>query len=137
VRGVVLDAPAFLSDKELVTRYAPSVTPTWDGSHWLRAWHHIRDSELWWPWFERKHENARRTARIDPHELTLRVREAMKQPANYEAGWRACLSYDWRSRIEGLPITYIAAREDVFAHLTPAATLVEDTASARAAAIRR
>ena len=54
-----------------------------------------------------------------------------------EAAWRACLSYDWRRRIEGLPITYIAAREDVFAHLTPGATLVEDSAAARAAAIRR
>ena len=137
VRRLVLDAPAFLEDRQMAARYAPSVTPTWDGSHWLRAWHHIRDQELWWPWYERTHENVRRTARIDPQELTLRVREAMKQPASYEAAWRACLSYDWRSRIEGLPITYIAAREDVFAHLTPAASLIEDTPQARAAAIRR
>ena len=79
----------------------------------------------------------RRSARIDPQDLTIRVREAMKQPASYEPAWRACLSYDWRSRIDGLPITYIAAREDVFAHLTPAATLVDDTPQARAAAIRR
>ena len=137
VRDIVLDAPAFVNDQWLAERYAPSVTPTWDGGHWLRAWHHIRDSELWWPWFERKHENVRRCARIEPQDLTIRVREAMKQPASYEAAWRACLGYDWRSRIEGLPIHYIAAREDVFGHLTPGATLVEDTAAARAAAIRR
>ncbi|HEU5177668.1 MAG TPA: alpha/beta hydrolase, partial [Burkholderiales bacterium] len=135
VRGVVLDAPAFIGDRELASRYAPSVQPTWDGSHWLRAWHHIRDSELWWPWFERTHENVRRTARIDPGELTIRVREAMKQPESYEPAWRACLSYDWRNRIQGLPLRYIAAREDVFAHLTPAATLVEDSAASRARAI--
>ena len=135
VRGVVLDAPAFIGDRELASRYAPSVQPTWDGSHWLRAWHHIRDSELWWPWFERTHENVRRTARIDPGKLTIRVREAMKQPESYEPAWRACLSYDWRNRIQGLPLRYIAAREDVFAHLTPAATLVEDSAASRARAI--
>ena len=137
VRGIVLDAPAFLEHRQMAARYAPSVAPTWDGSHWLRAWHHLRDQELWWPWYERRHENVRRTARIHPQDLTLRVREAMKQPASYEPAWQACLSYDWRSRVEGLPITYIAAREDVFAHLTPAATLVDDTPKARAAAIRR
>jgi pimeloyl-ACP methyl ester carboxylesterase len=136
VRGVVLDAPAFLHDRALASRYAPPVQPTWDGSHWLRAWHHIRDAELWWPWFERRHENARRTARIDPQELTVRVREAMKQPASYEPAWHAALAYPWRERIDGLPVKYIAAAEDVFAHLTPGATLVEDNAASRARAIK-
>ena len=57
VLGLVLDAPCFLGDEErrsLPSRYAPDVLPVWEGSHWLRAWHHLRDSELWWPWFERR-----------------------------------------------------------------------------------
>ena len=135
VRGVVLDAPAIVGDPQFAARYPPSVQPTWDGSHWLRAWHHIRDSELWWPWFERKHQNVRKTARIDPQQLTIRVREAMKQPASYEAAWRAVLSYPGRERAKGLPVKYIAAQEDVFAHLVPDATRVDDTAQARARAI--
>jgi pimeloyl-ACP methyl ester carboxylesterase len=135
VRGVILDAPAFIGDKQMAPRYAPSVQPTWDGSHWLRAWNHVRDSELWWPWFERRHENVRRTARIDPQQLTIRVREAMKQPASYESAWQACLSYDWRSRIAlKVPLLTIAAQEDVFAHLMPAKR-VEDNAASRASAI--
>ncbi len=136
VRGVILDAPAFLADKHIASRYAPSVQPTWDGSHWLRAWNHVRDSELWWPWFERKHENVRRTARIDPQQLTIRVREAMKQPAGYEPAWQACLSYDWRPRMSlKVPLLTIAAQEDVFAHLMPAQR-VDDNAASRARAIR-
>lgn len=136
VRGVVLDAPAFVSDEGLASRYAPSVQPTWDGSHWLRAWNHVRDSELWWPWFERTHQNVRRTARIDPQELTIRVREVMKQPASYERAWQACLSYDWRKRLAALPnVLTIAAPEDVFAHLMPAKA-VEDNAASRARAIK-
>jgi pimeloyl-ACP methyl ester carboxylesterase len=136
VRGVVLDAPAFVPDAQMASRYAPPVQPTWDGSHWLRAWHHIRDSELWWPWFERKHQNVRKTARIDPQALTIPVREAMKQPASYEPAWQAALSYDWRKRLAALPnLLTIAAPEDVFAHLMPAKT-VEDNAASRARAIK-
>ncbi|HUQ75824.1 MAG TPA: alpha/beta hydrolase [Burkholderiales bacterium] len=135
---VVLDAPCILRQEErrLVEEYAPPVTPVWDGSHWLRAWHHMRDSELWWPWFERTHQNARHTARIDPQELTIRVREAMKQPASYEPAWQACLSYDWRERVAALPnVLTIAAPEDVFAHLVPARP-VKDNAASRARAIK-
>jgi pimeloyl-ACP methyl ester carboxylesterase len=140
VRGMVLDAPAFLGDEDrarLPSRYAPSVQPTWDGSHWLRAWNHVRDSELWWPWFERTHRNVRRTARIEPQQLTIRVREAMKQPESYEPAWQASLSYEWRERLSAVraPVLHIAAPEDVFAHLTPAKT-VEDNAAARARAIK-
>ncbi|MBL8383267.1 MAG: alpha/beta fold hydrolase [Burkholderiales bacterium] len=122
---VTLDAPFFLADADrarFAGGYAPAVTPTWDGSHWLRAWHHLRDSELWWPWFERTRGNARASARIEPAELTLRVREAMKQPASYEGAWRANVGYAWRERLAGLraPLRLAAADDDTFAHLLPA-----------------
>lgn len=140
VRGLVLDAPCFLEDEpraRLPSLYAPAVTPVWEGSHWLRAWHHLRDSELWWPWFERTQQAVRAAApRIDPQALTLRVREAMKQPASYQAAWQASLAYAWRERLSGLevPTLRMAAPQDVFAHLA-AATKVDDTAAARARAI--
>lgn len=123
--GVTLDAPFFLADAErarLGDSYAPDVTPTWDGSHWLRAWHHLRDSELWWPWFERTREHVRTNPRIDPASLNLRVREAMKQPSSYQAAWRANVGYDWRERLAGLraPLTLVSAPDDTFAHLLPA-----------------
>lgn len=142
VRGIALDAPCFLGDEDrarLPARYAPPVTPTWDGSHWLRAWHHLRDSELWWPWFERTHRAARTaTPRIDPEVLTLRVREAMKQPESYQAAWEAGLGYAWRERLAAVrvPLLVMAAPEDVFAHLLPAVT-VEDSAASRAQALKR
>ena len=103
----------------------------------MRAWHHHRDSELWWPWFDRTHRAARTTApRIDPHALTLRVREAMKQPASYQPAWEASLGYAWRDRLAGVtvPVLLMAAPQDVFAHLLPA-TVVEDSAASRARAL--
>jgi len=141
VRRVVLDAPAFLRPEDGLRpeEYAPSVTPVWDGSHWLRAWNHLRDSELWWPWLQRTHRNVRKVEpRIDPQALTLRVREAMKQPASYQPAWREALAWPWRERIRGLEqkLRYIAAPQDVFAHLTPNATRVEDNAVSRAKALQ-
>jgi hypothetical protein len=88
----------------------------------LRAWHHLRDSELWRPWFERTRHNVLNTPRIDPAELTLRVREAMKQPYSYWPAWRANIGYAWRERLAHLklPLTLTAADDDTFAHLLPA-----------------
>ncbi|HEY1747029.1 MAG TPA: alpha/beta hydrolase [Xanthobacteraceae bacterium] len=142
VRGLVLDAPSFLGPEErkaLASRYAPDVLPVWEGSHWLRAWHHLRDAELWWPWFERTYEAARRsTPRIAPDDLALRVRETMKQPASYAPAWRAALSYPGRERLSGLkiPVLEIAAEQDVFAHLS-GGQKIRDDAHSRAQAIRK
>jgi pimeloyl-ACP methyl ester carboxylesterase len=141
VHGLVLDAPCFLGEEErdsLPPRYAPEVAPMWEGSHWLRAWHHLRDSELWWPWFERTHHAARRSApRIAPANLNVRVREAMKQPASYVAAWRAALSYPGRERLTGLrtSVLEIAAEQDVFSHLSNGRKIPDDPRS-RARAIR-
>jgi pimeloyl-ACP methyl ester carboxylesterase len=37
----------------LLTRYAPSLAPEWDGTHLLRAWMIRRDMHLFRPWFAR------------------------------------------------------------------------------------
>ncbi|MGB7542328.1 MAG: alpha/beta fold hydrolase [Burkholderiales bacterium] len=152
VRGIALDAPCFLSDEDrthLASRYAPPVDPVWEGSHWLRAWHHLRDSELWWPWFERTHHAARTAPpRIDPQALTLRVRESMKQPASYRVAWEASLGYAWRDRLAGIevPILLMAAPQDTFAHLLPAVqacipralmATIEDSAASRTQALEQ
>ena len=123
--GLMLDAPFFPSEAErarLVLSCAPSVAPVWDGSHWLRAWHHLRDAELWWPWFERTRHNARPVPRIDPAALNLRLREVMKQPHSYQSAWQAVAGYVWRERLAALkvPVTLVAASDDAYAHLLPA-----------------
>ena len=123
--GLTLDAPLFPEDADrarLATNCAPPVEPTWDGSHWLRAWHHLRDSELWWPWFERTRHNVRAAPRIDPVRLNLCVREAMKHPSSYQPAWQANLGYAWRERLASVkaPLALIAEPDDTFAHLLPA-----------------
>jgi pimeloyl-ACP methyl ester carboxylesterase len=153
IRGLVLDAPVCLTDAEqaeIAPRWLEGVepvTPVWSGEHLLRAWHMRRDMELWWPWYERRVANVRRTEpRIDPARLTIEVREAMKQPASFAPAWRAALGYPVRRRLAltTQPCLLLAAPADVFARCLPLARAarpdarsmeVEDTAASRASAI--
>jgi hypothetical protein len=81
---------------------------------------------------------ARRSApRIAPDDLTLRVRETMKQPASYAPAWRATLSYAGRELLAGIeaPVLEIAAEQEVFSHLS-AGRIIADDARSRVKAIR-
>lgn len=141
---IVLDAPA---RAEFAEHYAPDLTPTWEGGHLLRAWHHLRDQELWWPWFQRRRENTRtHEPRIDPTALTGRVREMLKQPANYRPAWRAAIAYPLAERLPQVspPPRLICAEADTFAPIFAAARAarpdavaltIEDSARSRAAAL--
>jgi pimeloyl-ACP methyl ester carboxylesterase len=79
---------------ELIERYPVEASPAWDGSHLTRVWHHMRDQELWWPWFDKKAASARtHKLATDPWLLTRRVRESLMQPGNYAGVWKAILQY--------------------------------------------
>ena len=135
VATLILDAPIALDDSQradFLARYAPDITPTWEGAHLLRAWHHARDQELWWPWFDRRRE-AIRTAppRIDPEALTVRVLECLKQPASYTPAWRTTLAYPMTERLRDLagPLALMGAASDVFAPVLAVARAARPTAT--------
>jgi pimeloyl-ACP methyl ester carboxylesterase len=137
IRTVLLDAPISVEPgvAERWLEGVEPVTPAWNGEHLLRAWHMRRDMELWWPWYDRRRENARAAEpRIDPARLTLELREAMKQPASFAPAWRAVLSYPLRQRLEEVkaPVHLLTAAQDVFARCVPQAQVAGDTAQARA-----
>jgi len=129
----VLQSPPILDDEtrlRLRDRYAISAEPEWDGSHLLRVFHHLRDQELWWPWFERTRDNIRSNEpRIDPNRLTLRVRECVKQPKFYKPIWDEALSFDLLGALSNLTcdVTITAAIDDTFSPFAAASgrTVVE------------
>ncbi len=153
VRGLVLDAPICSTETEQVViarrwlEGVDPVLPAWNGEHLLRAWHMRRDMALWWPWYERGLKNIRHVEpRIDPAALTIELREAMKQPANFAPAWRAAMTYPMRQRLAELrrPCLLMAAPEDPFSQCLPAARAacpdatvadIEDSAASRARAV--
>jgi len=144
VGAVVLDAPPCFSPEQrevFAASYAVDIDPSPEGSHLVRLWHHLRDQELWWPWFEKRHTAARQTARIDPDRLLVLTRELAKQPQSYAASYREALRYPFCERISDLleSVTLIGADDDIFWPTLRAAALdaviVEDNARSRATAL--
>lgn len=130
VAALTLDAPIALPAAErtvLAERWLAALGPTEpcrEGSHLLRAWHMLRDLELWWPWFERDPAHARTVApRIAPERLSDEIREAMKQPSGFAAAWDAVLCYPLPERLAGTTprCRLLGAAEDPFTPLLPVA----------------
>ncbi len=124
VASVVLDAPLWISSEErpaVLERGIPDLGPSWEGAHLLRAWHHFRDAELWWPWFERNNAHKKsQPSSIQPRDLNARVLEAIKQPLSYAPAWRANWGFDdWCLAAQlHVPVLLISADNDTYAHLS-------------------
>lgn len=114
VASLVLQSPPALdaaTRAEFAEKYPVAADPAWDGSHLTRVFHHLRDQELWWPWYRREPGSIRRNEpRLDPADLTLRVRECVKQPRFYKGVWQEVLSYPLIERLPLLPSGVVIAR---------------------------
>ncbi len=123
VASLLLDAPFFLDETDQAlfrSHAAPSLEPDPEGFHLLRAWHHLRDAELWWPWFRReKAFQSPRPSRLDPEALTERAREVLKQPRSYATAWQAVVNYAWSGRLAACrqPRVVLSDLNDLASHL--------------------
>lgn len=84
--------------KDLATlsaRYQFDLSPSWEGAHLLRLWHHLRDEQIWFPWDERT--IAARRLGSKQHDLETHYKvfvDAAKQIGNYVKGWAAYFDYE-------------------------------------------
>ena len=121
VNRIILRSPPFLQPHEraaLNNQDAPDITPTDDAGHMLKLWLHLRDQELWYPWFRRDHSSRRTTPpRIDPVDLTHRAVTLLKQPRNYAPIWHEILAHDVASllSVTSVPIDLTHDPADLFA----------------------
>ncbi|MBV9811251.1 MAG: alpha/beta hydrolase [Acetobacteraceae bacterium] len=97
--------------------YAPDIAPARDGGNFLRLWHHLRDQELWWPWFAQDPAHARATSRIAAEALHARAVVMLAQPHHYRATWRAVLSYPLDEMLarSNTPVLITYREDDLFA----------------------
>ncbi|MBA2934822.1 alpha/beta fold hydrolase [Sphingomonas sp. CGMCC 1.13654] len=93
---LILCGPPWHDENErraFADRIAPPIEIEADGSHWYRAWLMLRDSLVWFPWYDRRQTAQRRVpADFDAwrlHERTVRV---MKQRQDYARPIMAALS---------------------------------------------
>lgn len=120
VANVTLQSPPLLTAEERETFAAnvPDITPVEDGGYLLRLWHHLRDCELWYPWFDRDHDKRRSNEpRIEPARLTRHAVSLLKQPRNYAPIWREVLGSDLIGMVGSYraPVRIVSMPDDIFA----------------------
>ena len=129
VAALVLQSPPTVGSQWAdahAEHYAPDIAPSQDGGNFLRLWHHLRDQELWWPWFEQKRAHARPTPRIAVEDLHERALAMLGQPTHYRPTWRAVLSYKLDARLAQVTApTMVTYREqDLFARFRDRAATI-------------
>ncbi len=119
VAGLLLQSPPLVAPgwAEKVD-FAPDIAPVRDGGHLLRLWHHLRDQELWFPWFETVPACARQVEpRIAPERLHQRALAMLRQPHHYRAIWCAVLEYPLAEAMVRVtvPMGVAGQAQDIFA----------------------
>jgi pimeloyl-ACP methyl ester carboxylesterase len=80
-------------------RYAPEIALQDDGSHWYRCWLMLRDSLIYFPWYDGRAAALRRVAAdFDAQVLHQRTFETVKQLKGYPQFIRAALAQDTQSQ---------------------------------------
>jgi len=109
VDGLLL--PSDAERAEMLDRYAPPVVIDEHGAHWGRLWHMLRDSRIYWPWYDTRRIALRRVAEnFNAESLHDWTTEVMKQSESYPHFIRAALRHDAGARLDRLrvPLTVVA-----------------------------
>lgn len=85
----------------LANAYSVDMAPQQDGTHLARIWHEVRQSELFFPWYDTRRIAARspESMILDADHLTQKTMAFAKHAASHQKLWQAAWSYDWARRI--------------------------------------
>lgn len=98
VGKLILDRPevpdADMRD-DLLANVAPPIEARWDGTHFLTAWHMLRDAALFWPWYRCVADGVRNIEPdIEPVALQARLLAWLKGRFTYGDYMRAAYAVD-------------------------------------------
>ena len=109
VEQLILIDPWYLDPaemKSLPERYAPDLIPSTYGEHLLRGWYFVRDSELYFPWYDTKNANAlKREADIDPQRIHDRAVDALKAGVGLTLVARDLIGYDIEELLQKITVS--------------------------------
>ncbi len=129
LQGILL--PTEDERRILAANYTPSISIEPDGAHWYRTWLMLRDSRVWWPWFDRRKAAQRRVpASFDADDLHRWTVDVMRRCESYGDLIQAALGHDLEAALAPLagritrvvdPLTPLSAYDDRAAALLPQA----------------
>lgn len=98
IKTLVLDGVPVLTKAErrdMALRYCPALEADVHGTHFINAWHMLRDIELHWPWYDGRGPAARVIdPDIDGEKLHLLLLDVLKQLPHYGEAAQAALAVD-------------------------------------------
>lgn len=130
VKKLIIDGMGLYSpddQRDLLANQAPEMIPDLEGTHFLRAWHLVRDGKIFWPWWNRTDDGVRGLGLPDADTLHADVMELLKSVRTYHHNYRAALGYDKRPQVAKLkvPVLVTAAETDMLRpYLEEAASLI-------------
>ena len=147
LRGLLLPEPD--ERATLSAHFAPPIEIERDGGHWYRTWLMLRDSLVWWPWFDRRRAALRRApVDFEAKRLHAWTVDVMRRRSSYGHLIQAALAHDARAALAGViapivrltdPATPLYAHDDRFAACRPGAPTwaVDPNSRAHAKALSR
>jgi len=133
VRRLILDGVGIYTPElqaELLAKYAPAITPDLQGQYLAWAWHFVRDTYTFWPWYATDAAHRRPTGLPSGPGLHAKFVEVLKAITTYHHSYRAAFRYDKARRLRRLRVPTLAACArtdmlfpmlDAFAALIPGA----------------
>lgn len=107
VKNLYLDNPAHFSDEEyqqISEKYFIDLTPKSDGSHLQNLWNHIRESMMYFPWYDHSPENQ--FSDIEPSSSIIAdtVKEYLVAGVRYDELYRAAFLHERAEKIQQLSV---------------------------------
>lgn len=128
---LILDRPELPGAElraRLVENAAPTIDARWDGTHFLTAWHMLRDAALFWPWYNATAEGMRDIEPdVEPVALQARLLAWLKGRQTYGDYMRAAYQTDaaaLMSNIEHPTLIIATAGDSLEAHAESAAEIL-------------
>jgi pimeloyl-ACP methyl ester carboxylesterase len=99
-----LPTPTEEERADLLENYFIDMRPQPHGEHLLRAFHVVRDAQLWWPWYRSERSGARPTTVSDPNTLHHLVMEFLKSGPTYRISYSAAFNFPSRERLAAVTV---------------------------------
>ncbi len=113
--AVVVQGVALVDAAEratLLARYAPPIEIEPDGGHWYRTWLMLRDSQIYWPWYDRRLAALRRVAAdFSARPLHRWTMDVMRGRASYAHPIHAALRHDAAAALSALAVPLLIVRD--------------------------
>lgn len=107
VQMLYLDNPAHFSEKEylnIAEHYFLDLTPTPNGEHLTKLWNHVRDSMMYFPWYEKTPKNQFNTIEPSATIISEIVREYLIAGVRYDELYRAAFLHERAEKVQALTI---------------------------------